>query len=897
MEFTFDGNQEYQLTAIESVVNLFQGQPRVGIELNFDLTAGLAASVANRLDLSEEQLLQNLRDVQESNGLSRDDALDCIEETIQTGEGDRCVRFFNFSVEMETGTGKTYVYVRTALELYRRYGIRKFIVVVPSVAIREGVLKDLTITSLHFRDLYGNLPYRYYAYNSESLSHIRQFALSDSVELMVMTIDAFNRASNVIRQTTDRLQGETPIHMIQACRPVLILDEPQNMESEVRIRALAALNPLFALRYSATHRNPYNVVYRLTPYDAYKEGLVKRIEVASVVTRDDVNRPFVRLDRIDVRGRRITARVAVHKLMRGGRIRETTVTVRPGDSLADKARRPEYEGLDIDEINPGGQFLRFASGLELRVGESSGADKDAIFEAQIRYTIEEHFRKQRKLRPHGIKVLSLFFIDRVANYAPEDGLIRTLFKRAFEEHRQDFLEWKDVPVERVQAAYFAQQRRRGGQVDLLDSVSGEAKQDEAAYDLIMRDKERLLGFDEPVSFIFSHSALREGWDNPNVFQICTLNQTASEVKKRQEVGRGVRLARDQEGNRVHDERVNVLTVVANESYEHYVAQLQAETEQEYGKEGVPPKPANARERGVAKLRKAHTLSPEFKGLWEQISRRTRYAVKIDSEKLLGEVLPSIDAIKVRTPRVAVTKAQVRVGSANTFEALQVSAAKTVASLTGRYPLPNLIEIMANLMEATTPPVRLTRRTLLELFLRTSNKAAVLENPHEFATEAVRIIKERLADHLVAGIRYEKVDDWYEMTQLQLEIESWKQYMVPAKRSVYDHVTYDSQIEKDFVEGLEKRDDVKLYLKLPSWFTVPTPIGEYNPDWALVMEDRDEHGKSTRRPLLYLVRETKDENFRKNPRPSERRKIACAERHFGKALGVSYAVVTLASELP
>lgn len=897
MEFSFDRNQEHQLTAIESVVNLFHGQPRVGVDLIFDLTAGLAACVPNRLDLSDEQLLENLRDVQAANGLAADDVLQVIEEQIETAEGDRAARFFNFSVEMETGTGKTYAYIRTALELYRRYGFRKFIVVVPSLAIREGVLKDLAVTAPHFRELYGNLPYRYYAYNSENLSQVRQFALSDSVELMVMTIDAFNRASNVIRQSTDRLQGETPIHMIQACRPVLILDEPQNMESELRIRALAGLRPLLALRYSATHRNPYNVVYRLTPYDAYQQGLVKRIEVASVVTRDDVNQPFVRLDRIDVRGRRITARVAVHKLMRGGAIREGVVTVKPGDSLADKTRRPEYEGFDVDEINPGGDFLRLASGLELRVGESSGAEKDAIFEAQIRYTIEEHFRKQRKLRPHGIKVLSLFFIDRVANYATEDGLIRSLFNRAYEEQRQAFPEWEEVPADRVQAAYFAEQRRRGGRVDLLDSVSGEAAQDQAAYDLIMRDKERLLGFDEPVSFIFSHTALREGWDNPNVFQICTLNQTTSEMKKRQEVGRGVRLARDQDGNRVHDERLNVLTVVANESYERYVAQLQAETEQEYGKAGVAPKPPNARERGVARLRKAHTLSPEFKGLWAQISRRTKYAVTIDTEKLLEDVLPSVDAIKVRTPRVAVTKAQVQVGSGDVFEALQVSAAKTVASLVGRYPLPNLVEIMANLMEATSPPVRLTRRTLLELFLRTSNKTAALENPHQFATEVVRAIKEHLPDHLVDGIRYEKIDDWYEMTQLHVEVESWKQYMIPTEHSVYDFVVFDSQVEKDFVEGLERRDDVKLYLKLPNWFTVPTPIGLYNPDWAIVMEDRDEHGRPTGRPLLYLVRETKDENFRKNPRPSERRKIACAQRHFGDTLKVDYAVVSTAGDLP
>lgn len=895
MQFKFDGNQEYQVRAMEAVANLLEGQPRMEATVNFALGAGLA-SVPNRLDLDESTLLKNLQNVQVQDGVEPDNELACITEKIETANGQKQISFPNFSVEMETGTGKTYVYIRTALELFRRYGLRKFIIVVPSVAIREGVLKTLQVTQAHLRQVYDNTPYRYQVYASENLSQVRQFALSDGVELMVMTIDSFTKASNVIRQSTDRLQGETPIQLVQATRPVLILDEPQNMESELRVRALSALDPLFALRYSATHRKPYNVIYRLTPYEAYRQGLVKRIEVASVVREKDENLPFLRLDAIKTKKKTITARVAVHKLMKKGIVKEKIVTVKPGDSLEKKAERRDYVGLEIDEINARDGFIRFANNVELRLGESQGANKEALFEAQIRYSIEEHFRKQAKLNDVGIKVLSLFFIDRVDNYAKEDGIIRRLFVKAFNDTKARYPAWRHVDPESVQAAYFAQKRRKGGVVEVLDSLSGQTREDEVAYDLIMKDNERLLSFETPVSFIFSHSALREGWDNPNVFQICTLNQTASEIKKRQEVGRGVRLAVDQTGERVRDERTNVLTVIANESYERYVETLQSEIEEEYGKEGLPPKPANARKRGVAKLRKEYTLKPEFKELWERIKHKTHYAVKIDTDKLLSDVVPEIDKEEIRPPRVTVTKAEVRVGAEDTFEALQMTAGKTALNLAGWYPLPNLVEVMGNLMEHTTPPVRLTRGTLLEVFNRIQNKKAATDNPQEFAMIAVRIIKEKLADHLVNGIKYEKINESYEMTQLETEIESWMEYLVPANRSVYDHVPYDSELEREFVQGLESRKDVLLFLKLPAWFTVPTPVGEYNPDWAIVIEDRDAHGKPTGKPHLYLVRETKSENWRTSLRPSERRKIDCGERHFKDALGVDYKVVSKASDL-
>lgn len=898
MRFKFDANQEYQLKAIEAVTDLFDGQRRIGAELQWSATGGFCA-IGNRLDLDDQALLSNLQSVQTSNDIAQDDELKTIVETVNTPDGDNEISFLNFSVEMETGTGKTYVYIRTALELFRRYGFRKFIVVVPSVAIREGVLKTLQVTEQHFREQYDNLPYRYCAYKSQNLSQVRQFALSDSVEFMVMTIDSFNKELNVIRQSTDRLQGETPIHLVQGTRPILILDEPQNMESEKSVAALAALMPLFAIRYSATHRNPYNLVHRLTPYDAYRQGLVKRIEIASVVQTDDENRPFIRLDSIQTAKNTVTAKLTVHKLMRNGTVRETSVTVRPGDNLKEKTSREEYGPFEVDTIDVGEGSLLFANDFELKVGEATGVDKDAIFEAQIRYTIEEHIRKQKKLEPYGIKVLSLFFIDRVDNYASEDGVIRKLFDKAFEDMKSRYSPWKNMAPSDVQAAYFAQKRTRAGDVILQDSSSGKSKKDEETYNLIMKNKERLLSFDEPVSFIFSHSALREGWDNPNVCQICTLHQTVSDMKKRQEIGRGVRLTVNQNGEREKEERVNVLTVIANQSYEHYVATLQSEIEEEYGPDGVPPKPTNARKRKTARLRKKYLLKPEFKELWNKIKHKTRYAVRIDTEKLLEEVVPEVDNLEIKPPRVTVSRAHIDLGDdGEGFQAHQMTAERTAVYLRNREPLPNLIDVMMNLLGHVSPPVRLTRLTLLEILNRTTNKQGAVINPHSFATETVRILKEKLAEHLVNGIQYEKINEWYEMTQFEQEIESWEDYLIPApKRSLYDHVMFESDIEKEFVKDLERRDDVKLYIKLPRWFTVQTPVGDYNPDWALVMKDPDDIDGSAGKPLLYLVRETKDENFHRNPRLDEKRKVECGKRHFKGALGVDFKVVTKASDLP
>jgi type III restriction enzyme len=897
MKFKFDSDQEFQVDAVESVVGLFDGQAFVRNQLTVPNGATFQV-VPNRLDLTPDQLLANLQKVQDERGLSQDGRLETLTANVDTLRGEEEITFPNFSVEMETGTGKTYVYIRTALRLYQTYGLRKFIIVVPSVAVREGVKKTLEVTKTHFDNLFGKPPYHFSVYNSARKSQVSGFALSDGVEIMVMTIDAFKKADNVIRQSQEGL--DPPIYQLQETRPVLILDEPQNMESELSVSALASLNPLCTLRYSATHRNPYNVVYRLTPFDAYRQGLVKRIEVASVIRQDNENLPFVRVEELNAIKSTVSAKLIVHKLMKTGKIQEKSVMVRDGDDLVDKTGRAEYDGFVVDEINPGSGFIRFANNQELVLGGEQGSDRDAIFEAQIAFTIEEHFRRQRRLKDHGIKVLSLFFIDKVGNYAPDDGKLKLMFVKAFDELKQRYDEWKGVKAVDVQKAYFATKTKKSGEKEVLDST-GKTKQDDEAFNLIMREKERLLSFEEPVAFIFSHSALREGWDNPNVFQICTMREVGSDTARRQQVGRGVRLPVNQDGDRIQDEQINVLTVIASETYERFVSGLQSEIEREYGKEGVPPPPPNRRNRAMIKLRKQFLLKPEFKELWEKIKHKTRYSVQIDTAKLVEETVAELDEATISKPRITVSKASVRVDRAEDFfEPIVLSGAKTAVDLAGRYPLPNLIEVMESLMENTSPPMRLSRRTLLEVFQKTTKRADATENPHEFAITAVNILKSKLADQMVNGIKYEKDGTWYEQTQFAEEIQTWEDYLVPSHEvggvggtHLYDGVIWDSPtIEKPFAESLEKMANVKLYIKLPGWFTIDTPIGRYNPDWAIIMDDPNEEEQQ-----LYLVRETKGTLDLNELRPDEKRKIICGKRHFGEALQIDYKVVTDVGQLP
>ena len=860
MRFQFDPNQAYQLRAVESVAALFHGVKRETDATAVKMFEVQATFESLRFRLDTARFLANMRAVQKANGLPQDAELQCISAAIEVGpkkaKQKLDVSFPNVSVEMETGTGKTYVYLRTALELNKRYGLSKFVVVVPSVAIREGVLKTFQVTGGHFADLFDNEPYRFDVYDSKNLNRLGNFVKTEGLAFLVMTIDSFNKEQNVIAQDRDQLGGRVPLQMLQAVRPVLILDEPQNMESAGSKQALARLNPLVALRYSATHRHAYNRVYRLTPFEAYRGGLVKKIEVASVVAEDDDNRPYIRVKKITATSKSAAAKIEVHQRMAGGAIKAKEYNFKPGDSLRKKADRSEYEPYTIDEIDVAAGTVAFTNGVAVKEGELFGADQKELFRQQIRYTVEQHFRRQEQLRKLGLKVLSLFFIDKVENYAAADGLIRTLFADAFNDLKGKYDAWKTKTPDEVCGAYFASKKKKGGAVDLLDSSSGESEQDRAAYTLIMKEKEKLLSFDEPVCFLFSHSALREGWDNPNVFQICTLNQTTSEVKKRQEVGRGLRLAVNQTGERVTDPAVNAVTVVANESYEDFVAQLQQEIEDDFGSdEAKKLRVTNQRKKEKVKRKPIAELPKEFAELWERIRRKTRYAVKIDTPKLVERVVEDLNKLTIEPPRVVVTKARVEAKSNDVFTALQVSGAKTVATLAGKFPLPNLVEKLAELLEHTTPPVRVTRRTLLEIIRGVKNQKAILDNPEEFASQAVTALRNRLENELVAGIEYTPDGTWYEMEQWAAEVECNPDKSFPAAKSLYERFAFDSEVERKFAEKLEATLPVKFYVKLPAWFTVTTPVGTYSPDWALVWEDTDALGDPTG-DKLYLVRETK-----------------------------------------
>lgn len=805
----------------------------------------------------------------------------------------------NFSIEMETGTGKTYVYIRTALELNKRYGWRKFIIVVPSVAIREGVMKTLEMTREHLRSLYDNVPYRYSVYDSKNLAKLWNFCVTTELEFLVMTVDSFNKEDNVIRQSRDKFQGRIPLHALQATRPILILDEPQNLESEGRIKALAALNPLFALRYSATHRNPYNVVYKLTPYQAYRQGLVKRIEVAPLLKEKDFNQVFLRLDEIRRSTKTVQAKIAVHQRMADGTIKEKSYLFKPGDKLEKKAERPEYAEFIVEEILPGEKAVRFENGVTITEGVTQGADRAAIFREQIRYTVEQHFRRQKKLKPFGIKVLSLFFIDRVENYQAEPdpkagasradglypGIIKQYFDEAFAHYQKQYPEFAGKKPDEVRAAYFAQKSKKGGK-EAVDST-GKSAEDRAAFQLIMKDKERLLSFEEPVAFLFSHSALREGWDNPNVCQICTLNQTTSEVKKRQEVGRGMRLVVNQEGERDLAGEHNELTVVVNESYEEYVDKLQAEIKEEYGEEGVPPKPVNAREKKIIKRKPLEQLPEEFKQLWERIKHKTRYQVQIDTAKLVQAVVDDLDKLTIDPPKIIASKARVEVKH-NKDEMVAVKVGQQ-----DRYTFardgkrPDIVGMLSDLLSHVTPPIRLTRQTLAEIVCKTKHRERAWDNPQEFISHASRVLRHRAIEQLIDGIEYVKTGKWYEMHEWVEQEEANTDRILDTAKSIYEKFVYQSEVERKFASKLDLMEAVKLFVKLPGWFKVDTPVGGYNPDWGIVMKDQDAFGDDSLLPLLYLIRETKGTLDPMKRHGTENYKIDCAKSHFIKTLDVDY----------
>ena len=854
MELKFQRNLDFQLDAIKSTRDIFESQKFAHESFVIIPENGI---IPNKLDLTQEQILANVNKLQEDNNI----------EPIKKLDG------MNFSIEMETGTGKTYVYLRTIFELYQNYGFKKFIVIVPSVAIREGALKNLKITEKHFKEIYGNTPYSYYEYDSKKINLIRQFARSNKIEIMVMTIDSFNKDTNIMNKQRDNLHGETPIDLVNKTRPILILDEPQNMESDIAKQAISNLNPLFTLRYSATHRNYYNLIYRLTPVDAYQKNLVKKIEVMSVVKEGDFNSAFIRCIEIKAEKKGIKTKLLLNKKLTNG-YRVTEIVLKDGEDLSKKTQNSEYDGFVVTEINAKHNFVKFANGIRIRLGEEQGGNRKELMCIQIEQTVQEHFEKSLMLKPLGIKPLSLFFIDRVDNYLAEDGFIRKSFEKSFEKLKKEYNEFAKINVKDVHSGYFSKLKTEKAM-----------QQDKDTFDLIMRDKERLLSFDEPVQFIFSHSALREGWDNPNVFNICTLNQTISGIKKRQEIGRGMRLPVNQEGDRLYGDQ-NILTVVANENYANYAAKLQTEYEEEYGSGGAPDI-HERKKRTTLKLKKEFKLNPEFKELWKRVSKKTKYGVKINTEKLVDSCVSEIESnISIDSINVNITTASLTLSENESQYEVKTDVQGTGrAQIKNNFPIPNLIEQLSK-------ESRLTRSTIVKILTKIKNLDLVFQNPQSFISSVSSIIKEKLEDFLVDGIKYLEVDDWYKM-ELFKDILTYENAIIPVDHSIYNGIIWDSEIEKVFAKKLNDMSNVKLFIKLPNWFVIDTPIGNYNPDWAVVIDDVGLRGET--RQKLYFVTETKGTTNLDDLRPDEKKKILCAKKHF-KEISVKYDVVTNVDEL-
>lgn len=1006
MKLHFEPSLDYQLQAIHAVCDLFRGQEvcRTEFTVTRDIATGQMGlfendlGIGNRLTLLDDELLANLHAIQLRNGLAPSPVLN---------SGD-------FTVEMETGTGKTYVYLRTIFELNKRYGFTKFVIVVPSVAIKEGVYHTIETAAEHFRELYAGVPFDYFIYDSAKLGQVRNFATSPQIQIMVMTVGAINKfgdeeaaqneeadeaarrakSKNVMYRPSEKTGGEKPIDLIRATRPILIVDEPQSVEGGLDgkgKKAMGRMNPLCNLRYSATPKEAHHMVFKLDAVDAYERKLVKQIEVAGALVEGGHNKAYLRLVSVSNKRGVISAKVAIDVQQGAGVVRKE-IPVQDGDNLELTTGRVVYRDFRVGEIRvaKGDEFLelRFPGGEEyLRLGQGHGdVDDQAIQRQMIHRTIKEHLDKEKRLRPQGIKVLSLFFIDAVEKYRQYDAEgnpVKGEYARIFEEeyrrlarhpdYRTLFAEVDlDTSAEEVHNGYFSIDRRKigGKTVEVFKDTRGTTQADDDTYSLIMRDKERLLSLDTPLKFIFSHSALREGWDNPNVFQICALREMGSEQQRRQTIGRGLRLCVNQEGERVRGFEVNTLTVIATESYEQFAEKLQQEIEEETGirfgivekhhfagvrvknadgeivalgfeqskvlweflraedlvnaqgkvqdvlrkalRDGTLTLPESftahqpqveailrkvagrleikdANERRQVMSRQAILHSAEFKALWDRIKHKTTYRVQFDNEALLTTCIRALaDLPPIARTRLQWRKADLAIGRAG-VDAKETTTSLPVTLDEGDIEFP---DILTDLQDRT----QLTRRSIYRILVESGRLDDFRRNPQQFIERAAAIINRTKRSALVDGIRYQRIGEEEYYAQELFETEELSGYlssMVDATKSVHEKVIYQSDTERTFADDLEKNEAIKVYAKLPAWFKVPTPLGSYNPDWAVVVEkDGAER--------VYFVVETKSSLFTDDLRDKELSKIECGKAHF-KALEVHesparYVVATSVDEV-
>jgi len=876
MKLHFDSNQEYQIEAIKSVTDIFEGQPlsRGDFEFSIAVTGSLLSEngFGNKLTLSEEQIWNNIKTIQERNEIKSNN------ESLQG---------MNFSVEMETGTGKTYVYLRSIYELNKLYGFKKFVIVVPSVAIREGVLKNLQITHEHFQTLYDKVEINSDVYDSKKVSSLRGFSSNNSIQILVINIDSFAKDSNIINNPNDKLTGKKPIEFIQSTNPIVIVDEPQNMETEIRKKAIENLNPLCTLRYSATHTNLYNLMYSLNPVKAYDLGLVKQIEVDSVVSENAMNEAFVQLESISATKSKITAKIKIDCNTDKGVIKKS-ISIKAGDDLYKQSGQREIykDGFIVDEIDAGMQTVSFTNGIMLSVGETQGGMNDEVMKYMIRKTVEEHLKKERSYKSKGIKVLSLFFIDRVKNYREYDSNgspVKGKFAEWFEEiYKAEIAKpvYKGLnshSIEELHNGYFSQDNK-----GRIKDTGGETQADDDTYKLIMQDKEKLLDVNTPLQFLFSHSALREGWDNPNVFQICTLNETKSEIKKRQEIGRGLRLCVNQVGERLYDRNINKLTVVANESYDDFAKALQKEIEDDCGV-NFSGRTKNKNDRKTVKYRKGFEADPKFLQIWDKIKFQTRYNVEYNTADLIALAAKEVhDMPETKKPTIKSTKKRVLITDEGVDGQLVSDSGNDDYRAT--FEIPDMLSYIQNKTE-------LTRSTILDILKKSGRIQELLINPQLFMDNSVTAIKRMLYELMIDGIKYEKIGNkvfemqLFEDNELEIYLDKHTFSVNDTSKTIYDnYIPLDSSVENQFANDCETSENIEFFFKLPFWFKITTPIGTYNPDWAIVFKGEKK---------IYFVAETKGEG---EIRRSEELKIKCGTEHFKKFEDVKFKRVNKVQDL-
>ncbi len=989
--------QSYQTNAVESVVNCFAGQPK-SVGASYRIDPGAEARVGEHIGsttddtgfrnsdiaLNQAQLLENICSVQQHQNLPLSSAL--VSNKV-------CP--VNLDIEMETGTGKTYCYIKTMFELHERYGWGKFIVVVPSIAIREGVYKSLEITAEHFLEQYGKRA-RFFIYNSKQLHDVESFSSDSGINVMVINVQAFaarGKDQRRIYEELDDFQSRRPIDVIQKNRPILILDEPQKMEGKKTVASFEEFNPLMILRYSATHKTEHNRIHRLDALDAYNQKLVKKIEVRGINVKGlTATNSYLYLESIEISASKPPVARVEYEVRQKNGIKRMTRKLGRNDNLYELSDGLEqYKGFVVADIDAIRDTLSFSNGVELQSGDATGDVNEATQRRiQIRETIKAHFDKELQLFDQGIKVLSLFFIDEVAKYRcyDETGEIGGEYARMFEEEYNLLLNetltledtsynryLKQIDTNRTHDGYFSIDKKTKHLVDPKTKARSTETDDVDAYDLILKDKERLLSFDEPVRFIFSHSALREGWDNPNVFVICTLKHSDNTISRRQEVGRGLRLSVSQLGERsdlpatVH--QINVLTVVANESYKDFVSGLQKDIsatlsarprvadesfftgkvlQTSGGDVEVTPQMAKQIYRyllkndytddddritqayhdakreeqraalpaelqphaeqvfqlidsifsdaqlptiGDARKAKPNPLNSnfhkkEFQELWNRVNRKAVYAVDFDTGELIDKCAVTLDRELKVSPLQYTIISGTQTDTATHDALKQGQAFQVKASKTETHKASIHAAVKYDLIGKLVQDTQLTRNTVATVLQKIHPKtfSQYRINPEDFMLKAARLINEQKATVIVQHLSYNPMNDQHDVdifTQEKPKDDLSKAFQ--AKRHIYDYVFTDSKIERQFVEELDISSEVVVYAKLPRSFFIPTPVGDYNPDWAVAFESGEvKH--------IYFIAETKGSMSSLELRDIEKCKIECARKFFTKITSdqVKYDVV-------